>query len=868
MAGPFNIAIKAVLKQLGKGSARAVPKDIMSGTIRRIKQEAPLPETPSRVFGKDPERYTGPHSDFVSPKRKEGLEAIGETEIKSFKDKYFRGDDKTRYRSSRLEEQARSLDEGVITLDEFKEIRDVIKPLKTYGRVPPLNKQVDEAGELISPDKFDPIEIVGPIGKTRVDNSGIIGFNKFIKEGERATSRFDIDAYNHYDRYIPVIQTLVDKVTKATGKITKKFAKKGYSPTAVLTNVTFNYDPKKAFSIAKGRRGVSSEGKEYPLGEDIKLKKGDTKLGEKEPFATMEGNWKNLTPEEAHRYAKEKIGTEGWTEVGFDPAARQSFYNRATGEPVFKADEVIQVGAMLLARGLRKATPKQLESLKIITKAGKEITYKQGGQVSEGLSSIVSRANGGKTDKRWNFATPGTLEWQETLDRHADRLLEDEERRYSGQESRTLNPDFYTDEARTFNNPVYDLFGDPTEWFGNKEKTRQEYYQELKDVLGYDREESERQWNLAGQGFKRVQDSQGRIRVTRPNPRHISRSERDDGISSSSPQTDHTLFGLEGYSEVTDPSSGVTTSFIDDVAIDTASGLKHGGQTMAGGLSGIKKTININGQPHSLAWINPGEASVLKAMGGSGKKVEGVPAYYYDDPGSMQSYLDEADAADVGAETEYLTDDGGTTTDRSEATGLTSPVTFMNLEEADLTSEEGAGLGKMYRQYIQDKIKQLREGREGEGREYEKALALEAIQAEIPGSTDPWDLEKFAKDYPALAPLGWAVKGAGWLASLDKNPVVSQVNMGGKIYDIRMDGTMTEKKEEEDYGDDGPDPIKKKKLLPPPVASAAPVEKELTGMEKYYSELPKTTPRKASNVHLSALLDQIYGEGQGQQLLG
>jgi len=57
--------------------------------------------------------------------------------------------------------------------------------------------------------------------------------------------------------------------------------------------------------------------------------------------------------------------------------------------------------------------------------------------------------------------------------------------------------------------------------------------------------------------------------------------------------------------------------------------LATGGKVMPGGLSGIKKSININGQPHSLAWINPGEASALKAMGGSGKKVEGVPAYYY-----------------------------------------------------------------------------------------------------------------------------------------------------------------------------------------------------------------------------------------------
>ena len=49
-----------------------------------------------------------------------------------------------------------------------------------------------------------------------------------------------------------------------------------------------------------------------------------------------------------------------------------------------------------------------------------------------------------------------------------------------------------------------------------------------------------------------------------------------------------------------------------------------------GGISNINKSININGQPHKLAWIRPDEASALKAMGGSGKKVEGIPAYFYD----------------------------------------------------------------------------------------------------------------------------------------------------------------------------------------------------------------------------------------------
>ena len=71
-----------------------------------------------------------------------------------------------------------------------------------------------------------------------------------------------------------------------------------------------------------------------------------------------------------------------------------------------------------------------------------------------------------------------------------------------------------------------------------------------------------------------------------------------------------------------DPVTGGSFVTIDDQAIDTTSAFKHGG-----GLYSVNKPITINGEPHSLAWIRPDEASALKAMGGSGKKVDGIPAY-------------------------------------------------------------------------------------------------------------------------------------------------------------------------------------------------------------------------------------------------
>ena len=85
-----------------------------------------------------------------------------------------------------------------------------------------------------------------------------------------------------------------------------------------------------------------------------------------------------------------------------------------------------------------------------------------------------------------------------------------------------------------------------------------------------------------------------------------------------------------------------------------------------GGLSSIKKSININGQPHSLAWIRPDEASALKAMGGSGKPGPmGIPSYEED----------ESDYADASSGFSADTTAGGTEdeTDTGEVSYYSTP---------------------------------------------------------------------------------------------------------------------------------------------------------------------------------------------------
>ena len=48
-----------------------------------------------------------------------------------------------------------------------------------------------------------------------------------------------------------------------------------------------------------------------------------------------------------------------------------------------------------------------------------------------------------------------------------------------------------------------------------------------------------------------------------------------------------------------------------------------------GALKSIPKNTTINGQPHQLSYIRPDEAALLKSIGGAGKNVNGVPAYFF-----------------------------------------------------------------------------------------------------------------------------------------------------------------------------------------------------------------------------------------------
>jgi predicted TIM-barrel fold metal-dependent hydrolase len=75
-----------------------------------------------------------------------------------------------------------------------------------------------------------------------------------------------------------------------------------------------------------------------------------TREANKSPFAVIKGGWNPMSEEEAVAKATEYLNHPDWVQVGIDPERHGYYYNRATMEPIVKAEEVIQIGPLVLAK--------------------------------------------------------------------------------------------------------------------------------------------------------------------------------------------------------------------------------------------------------------------------------------------------------------------------------------------------------------------------------------------------------------------------------------------------------------------------------------------------------------------------------------
>ena len=200
-------------------------------------------------------------------------------------------------RNPELQELANKVKEGKIPVQEYRSRADEIRPIRLVSEVPKpaTNKEIVSA--LNSKQRQNPI----------------IGLNGTIPEKDIVEVRLNIPAYTDYDVWIPTI---------------RHNGKEKYKAAVRIKNVEFiqpdSSGSRKALRIAQG--------------------------GEKNPFAVMKGEYVDGSDDELFNMAKEAFDSRIWTQVGYDPIKRGFFYARETGEPILSAEEVIQVGHLVLAK--------------------------------------------------------------------------------------------------------------------------------------------------------------------------------------------------------------------------------------------------------------------------------------------------------------------------------------------------------------------------------------------------------------------------------------------------------------------------------------------------------------------------------------
>lgn len=220
----------------------------------------------------------------------------------------------------RLVEQARLLDEGKISTNDFRTFVDTNFPYYFHETVPEIRSMQENALAL---------------GK-KVDNKGILGLNRFLKEGTGTQIRFDISAYMNNDIYT---STLYEGL-EGQGKL------HSYAQTGALKNVTFPVDEKQI----KESKKIAGIGVDKPKA--------------KSPVVRMKGNWVEHSPEELREIAMEALeqnknlplAEQEWVQVGINPAKGASWValeKTADGVksiPITGASEVIQIGKLVLAK--------------------------------------------------------------------------------------------------------------------------------------------------------------------------------------------------------------------------------------------------------------------------------------------------------------------------------------------------------------------------------------------------------------------------------------------------------------------------------------------------------------------------------------
>jgi hypothetical protein len=207
------------------------------------------------------------------------------------------------------------LQEGKITRDEYNRMVDEMRPVYPYKEVPAVTAPKD-ARYALSNGRGQSAEKAAKYGRPSMT----------LIKGDWAQLRLDIPSYQEHDAWVVSVHTpkSINREVQAAydaGPVV------GYESVAALTDVTFGMNQKMAARIATGTA--------------------------KGTIATMLGKWNPISKADAKARAEAAMKDPAWTQVGMDPFRHSYFYDRDTMRPVLAADEVIQIGPLVLAKNVK-----------------------------------------------------------------------------------------------------------------------------------------------------------------------------------------------------------------------------------------------------------------------------------------------------------------------------------------------------------------------------------------------------------------------------------------------------------------------------------------------------------------------------------
>jgi len=268
-----------------------------------------------------------------------------------------------------------------------------------------------------------------------------------------------------------------------------------------------------------------------------------------------------------------------------------------------------------------------------------------------------------------------------------------------------------------------------------------------------------------------------------------------------------------------------------------------------GGLSTVQNSLNINGEPHRLAYINPSEESLLQQLGGSGRKIDGIPAYYDDSVGD--------DGGPAGSPDDSVGDDGGPAGSPDDVGGFGDMGLggYSLSQSAAVTEALDAALAQADAE-ADTNLDPTLDIKEPAPYSYEPEPNVIQSLLNITPKEETIDLTKGT----VTTETSFGLPGIFGLIGreIGFNPQIGPIDIEQSLY-----GPTEEDDQGFDQADTAGDEIIKEKIA---AVKKVPVEEVTVEEVKRAKRL--TAAQRVTGTRLEDLLDDIYGSGKGAGLLG